>query len=331
MVLFTNDHQASRAFCEAFSFQLVDHHMPNATCFLIAYSVVFVLELARWRLPSTGKVGWWTRVVLMGAASVSLFTHTLYLLDRIFLATSGTTSTWAISWHDWGILSAWTLALAYVWLLIQRSENWIGIFVLPFVLMLVSVSIILSPKTLESANSATGWRLLHGFAMMVGTMLVSLGFAMAAMYFLQAWRLKNKRASQSRFQLPSLEYLQLFGRNCLLGSAASIGFGMVSGVIMNLTRDGRVEWLDRGILFSAGLFVWLVIASAIQWQLSRRGSGDATAWMNILSFLIVAAAVALVLSTPHGGNQMFAPDENGQSSVNRDLRVEPSLSEGKVP
>jgi hypothetical protein len=100
---------------------------------------------------------------------------------------------------------------------------------------------------------------------------------------------------------------------------------------MNLTRDGRVEWLDRGILFSAGLFVWLVIASAIQWQLSRRGSGDATAWMNILSFLIVAAAVALVLSTPHGGNQMFAPDENGQSSVNRDLRVEPSLSEGKVP
>lgn len=267
----------------------------------------------------------------MGAASVSLFTHTLYLLDRIFLATSGTTSTWAISWHDWGILSAWTLALAYVWLLIQRSENWIGIFVLPFVLMLVSVSIILSPKTLESANSATGWRLLHGFAMMVGTMLVSLGFAMAAMYFLQAWRLKNKRASQSRFQLPSLEYLQLFGRNCLLGSAASIGFGMVSGVIMNLTRDGRVEWLDRGILFSAGLFVWLVIASAIQWQLSRRGSGDATTWMNTLSFLIVAAAVALVLSTPHGGNKMFAPDENGQSSVNRDLRVEPSLSEGKVP
>ncbi|MFN7447171.1 MAG: hypothetical protein ACK56W_08465 [Pirellula sp.] len=305
--------------------------MPNATCFLIAYSVVFVLELARWRIPSTGKIGWWTRVILVAAASVSLFTHTLYLLDRIFLATSGTNSTWAISWHDWGILSAWTLAVAYGWLLIRRSENWIGIFVLPFVLMLVGVAIILSPKTLGSANSATGWRLLHGIAMMGGTMLVSLGFAMATMYFLQAWRLKNKLTSRSRFQLPSLEYSQSYGRICLLGSAASIGFGMVSGVIMNLTRDGRVEWLDRGILFSAGLFVWLVIASAIQWQLSRRGSGDATAWMNILSFLIVAAAVALVLSTPHGGNKMFGPSVEGQTSVNRDLLIEASSSEGKNP
>jgi hypothetical protein len=106
---------------------------------------------------------------------------------------------------------------------------------------------------------------------------------------------------------------------------------MVSGVIMNLTRDGRVEWLDRGILFSAGLFVWLVIASAIQWQLSRRGSGDATAWMNILSFLIVAAAIALVLSTPHGGNKMFAPSDQSQTSVNRDLLIETSSSEGKNP
>jgi hypothetical protein len=305
--------------------------MPNATCFLIAYSVVFVLEIARWRLAATGNVGWWTRAVLVGAASVSLFTHTLYLLDRVFLATSGTTSTWAISWHDWGILSAWTLALAYVWLLIRRSENWIGIFVLPFVLMLVGVAIVLSPKTLESANSATGWRLLHGVAMMAGTMLVSLGFAMAAMYFLKAWRLKNKRSSSSRFQLPSLEYLQSFGKNCLLGSAASIGFGMVSGVIMNLTRDGRVEWLDRGILFSAGLFVWLVIASAIQWQMSRRGSGDATAWMNILSFLIVAAAVALVLSTPHGGNTVFNPVVNGPPSAPLGELTEPSTSEGKAP
>jgi hypothetical protein len=305
--------------------------MPNATCFLIAYSVVFVLEFARWQLPSSGRFGFWIKVILIGAVSVSIFTHTLYLLDRIFLATSGSANMWAISWHDWGILSAWTLAMAYAWLLIRKSENWIGIFVLPFVLLLVGVAIILSPNTSESANSATGWRLLHGVAMMVGTMLVSLGFAMATMYFLQAWRLKNKRVSRSRFQLPSLEYLQSYGRTCLLGSAASIGFGMVAGVIMNLTRDGRVEWLDRGILFSAGLFVWLAIASAIQWQLSRRGSGDATASMNILSFLIVAAAVALVLSTPHGGNKMTDPEIEKMETVNRTLQAEQSPSEGEVP
>jgi hypothetical protein len=53
--------------------------------------------------------------------------------------------------------------------------------------------------------------------------------------------------------------------------------------------------------------------------------------MNILSFLIVAAAVALVLSTPHGGNKMFGPSDEGQTSVNRDLLIEASSSEGKNP
>lgn len=98
---------------------------------------------------------------------------------------------------------------------------------------------------------------------------------------------------------------------------------MVSGVIMNLTQDGRVEWLDRGILFSAGLFVWLVIASLAQWLLARRGSGHAIAWMNVLSFLIVAIAVLLVLSTPHGGNQPgVRPEES---------RPNPTLQPGEVP
>ncbi len=69
---------------------------------------------------------------------------------------------------------------------------------------------------------------------------------------------------------------------------------------MNLTQDGRVEWTDRGILFSAGLFSWLVFAAAAQWFSSTQGRGEWTALVSILSFVIVVAVLGYVISTPHG-------------------------------
>ena len=274
--------------------------MPNATCFLVAYALVLCLELGRWvGLSPKGKS--WLMKLLIATTAIGLITHTLYLLDRVFLSAASNQS-WrlAFSWQDWGILCAWALAIAYGWLLLRRSESWIGLFVLPLLLAIIGVSISIPSKPLNHAASASLWRIVHGISMTIGTMLVSLGFAMAIMYLIQEWRLKTKRANKGVLRLPSLEYLQTLGSYCLLCSAGSIGFGMVSGVIMNLVQDGRVNWTDRGIPFSGGLFLWLAIASAIQWYFAKRGRGHFTAWMNILSFVIVAIALYLVVSAPHG-------------------------------
>jgi hypothetical protein len=280
--------------------------MPNATCFLVAYGLVFCLEMARWiGLSPQGKS--WLMKLLIAMTAIGLMTHTLYLLDRIFLTAVANTP-WRLvsSWHDWGILSAWALAIAYGTLLLRRTESWIGLFVLPLLLILVGISLAVPKDRLGEASSATVWRLVHGVAMTLGTMLVTLGFAMAIMYLVQAWRLKTKRPNQGVLRLPSLEYLQSLGSFCLLFSAGSIGFGVVSGVIMNLVQDGRVNWTDRGIVFSGGLFLWLTVASAVQWHLAKRGKGHFTAWMNILSFVIVGIALALVVSAPHGTDEPVA-------------------------
>ncbi|MEQ1829337.1 MAG: cytochrome C assembly protein [Pirellula sp.] len=292
--------------------------MPNATCFLVAYGLVLLLELGRWAgLSPQGRAR--LKKLIIATTFLALLTHSLYLLDRLFLS-AVSNSPWRLvtSWHDWGILTAWGLAVAYGVLLLKRSESWIGFFVLPLLLVLVGVSIAIPMAPLGTASSATIWRLVHGVAMMIGTMLVTLGFAMAIMYLIQAWRLKSKRANSGVLRLPSLEYLQSFGSTCLLASAGSIGFGVISGVIMNLVQDGSVNWSDRGIVFSAGLFLWLAVASAVQWHLAKRGRGDFTAWMNILSFMIVAVAIALVVSAPHGmeapkasPTSRFEPAETG--------------------
>jgi hypothetical protein len=274
--------------------------MPNAVCFLVAYALVLCLELGRWvGLSSRGKS--WLMKLLVCMTALGLLTHTLYLMDRVFQS-AASDATWrlALSWHDWGIMTAWGLAIAYAALLLRRSESWIGLFVLPLLLVLVGASIAVPSVPLNPASSASLWRIVHGVSMTLGTMLVSLGFAMAIMYLFQAWRLKTKRPTKGLLRLPSLEYLQSFGSTCLLCSAAAIGFGVASGVIMNLVQDGQVNWADRGIVFSGGLFLWLALASAVQWHFANKGRGHFTAWMNILSFVIVAIALYLVVSAPHG-------------------------------
>ncbi len=277
--------------------------MPNATCFFIAYALVLALELTR-------VFGWIPRFkrllvrALIGLTSLALLTHTLYLLNQIFLSADASSFRLFHSWQDWGILSAWTLGMAYAYLLWKRSEHWIGLFVLHLLLALVAAAVFLPADVrFTRPSSAPGWRLVHGLAMTVGTMLITLGFAMAVMYAVQSWRLKTKQATQGSFRLPSLEYLQSYGKLCLIGSASSIGFGVLSGVIMNLTQDGRIAWLDRGILSSAGLFVWLTFASIVQWHWARRGRGEITAWMNVLSFAIVALVLVMVIRSAHGSAQ----------------------------
>lgn len=293
--------------------------MPNATCILIAYAMVLLLEGVRWLIPSGSPVrDKRFRFTLLCLSFIAIFTHTLYVLDRYFLSRLNSApggGQLLVSWHDWAIFASLAIAIVYGFLLVRRGDSRVGAFFLPPILLLVASSFALPEITsANSAYSVTGWRYAHSIGMTVGTVLVSIGFAMGLMYFLHSSRLKSKRRLGARFPLPSLEYLQNSGRNCLLGSAISIGFGMVAGVIMNLTKDGQVEWMDRGILFSGGLFLWLVFASIAQSILTKRGSGRATAAMNILSFAIVAAAVVLVLTTPHGGNRKIDVDGTVEKS-----------------
>ncbi|MCU0710966.1 MAG: hypothetical protein MUC43_02825 [Pirellula sp.] len=295
--------------------------MPNVICFLLSYLLLLVMELIRGKFP-VGSVGVVLTRLLIVSATIAVFTHSLYLLDRLFLALANEESPLYLSWHDWGTLSSWMLAAAYYTMLLRRPNNRIGIFVIPLLILLVGGTFLLPSDIGIRNSSASGWRLAHGVGMTLGTMLISLGMAMAIMYFIQSSWLRSTKPRRFKLQLPSLEYLESFGRKCLLGSAASIGFGMVSGVIMNIVKDGQVEWLDRGILFSGGLFLWLIAASITQWQFSQRGRGQSTAAMNIISFVVVVAALALVLSTPHGSNTApeVKPISSQSETIEKDFR-----------
>lgn len=276
--------------------------MPNASCFLIAYLLVLLIEGLRLAVTRESWREWLTRFSLL-LFVIAWMTHTLYLADVVIQGFSQQQGLrYLKTWADWSIVAAWMIALAYSMMLWRRSDKQIGIFLLPLILMLVALAVIFpSEGPIGRANSTVSfWRMVHSLAMLLGTMLVTLGFAFGVMYFVHAWKLKQSLTRRWMFRLPSLEYLQSMGRSCILGSAAAIGFGVISGAIMNFTRDGFVAWSDRGIVLTTALFIWLCIAAVAQKISSRRGKGDWIAALNILSFAIVVAALSAVVTAPHG-------------------------------
>lgn len=279
--------------------------MPNATCFLIAYLLVLILEALRFASSSDLTRRWVVRVSV-GMFLLAWLTHTLYLVDLVIQsALQDQGIRYLKTWADWSIMAAWVIALAYCVMFWRRSDKQIGLFLLPLILILVGLAVVFpSESPMGRATSTVSfWRMVHSMAMLTGTILVALGFASAVMYFVHAWKLKRTPAMGWNFRLPSLEYLQQMGRNCILGSAAAIGFGVVSGAIMNFTRDGFVAWTDRGILLTTALFIWLCIAAVAQKISSTKGKGEWTAALNILSFAIVVAALAAVVTAPHGATK----------------------------
>ncbi len=285
----------------------------TVSCFLLSYIIVLALELSRlyMRIP-------WRMVVVVLMAIIALVTHGLFLADR-FTASYRTSGHWTVpaTLFDWSLLAAWVLGLVYLLLTvrqlkIQRPANAIGSFLLPLVLaMILGALAVRSGQPFDRSSTSSLWRYVHGGSLSLGTVAVAVGFGAALMNLVQEYRLKHKKPMAGLMRLPSLEYLQTMGRGCLVASTISIAGGLVSGVVLNFSRHGSVNWLESGIVFCGALLIWLVIASILEWQAALRQTSWA-AYLNIISFLIVSIAVGLVFISPHGRPTSFIVQEMHQ-------------------
>ena len=78
--------------------------MPNATCFLIAYLLVLILETLRFASSSDLTRRWVVRVSV-GMFLLAWLTHTLYLVDLVFQsALQDLGIRYLKTWADWSIV-----------------------------------------------------------------------------------------------------------------------------------------------------------------------------------------------------------------------------------
>jgi hypothetical protein len=261
-------------------------------------------------------------------AVLGLFTHTIYLVNEARL---GPAATPLSSWHHWYLLAAWVLAVTYFYLLCSHPKITAGLFLLPLVLGLVAAAHLAadrSPVPAEQADRAWVW--IHGGALLMGTVVVLVGFAAGLMYLVQAWRLKHKRPPSARFRLPSLEWLQQANSRALVISTLLVAVGFVSGVVLNQIhhagedRDAAMAWSDPIVWTSALLFGWLIVVLVFGAVYKPVRMGGKVAYLTLGSFVFLLLVLWVLLFGPsEHGDRKEAVVSSGWSVVGEPLTPDP--------
>ncbi|MEM6365922.1 MAG: cytochrome C assembly protein [Planctomycetota bacterium] len=267
----------------------------SVTCFFTSYSVVLVLESVRLLARIPGRA-----LAVLAMTGVGLFTHVVYLVLRASESAAATNSGRLATWTDWSLMVALGIAIAFFCLYVRRPDTVVSFFFIPLVLALIGLAVAVRDLPAFDRSEATQvWQNVHAISMMVGSAAVLFGFLAGLMYLVQSARLKRKRAG-SALRLPTLESLQILNRRCLIISTAAVGVGLISGVIMNWNRLGEIPWTDRGIILSAVLFIWLAVATLIEFFYAPASRGRKIAYLTLASFGFLVLAVGAVLSSSHG-------------------------------
>jgi ABC-type uncharacterized transport system permease subunit len=217
-------------------------------------------------------------------------------------------------WHHWCLIAAWGIAVAFIILHWQRARASVGVFILPLVIGLVVIAGFFSPDQLFPAERAGRiWGVVHGLLLLLGTVIVTIGFAAGVMYLVQSRRLKQKQLPGRGIRLPSLEWLQNVNERSLLFSSLLLGGGLLAGIILNAVHHSRDEdplpWSDPVVVTSGALFLWLMASCFFNWVYRPARVGRKVAYLTVASFIFLAIALAMTL---------FGPSSHA-TSVSREL------------
>jgi hypothetical protein len=258
-------------------------------CFAASYGVTLLLEASRlfFRLPVRF-------IVMVLFAAAGLFAHTVYLAMLAQRELPGGLP--LSSWQEWCLLAAWVLAATYLMLVLRRPESAIGIFLLPVVEGLIGVAYLLRDMPhFDRSEAQQYWGILHGVSLLLGTIVVSLGFVAGLMYLVQSYRLKQKLAPRPGFKLPSLEWLQNLNERSLVLSSGFLLLGIAAGTVLNIVRqEAGVPWTDRVIWISGVLVVWVAAALLFNGLYRPARQGRKVAYLTVASFVVLVLVLGIV-------------------------------------
>jgi len=190
----------------------------SITCFAASYLVVLVVDLLRVWMPKSAIRS--TIKIIFSLAG--FFAHTVFLIHHTNLSLDQS-GLWLGSWFGWSLAGAWLLMLAQLWLIFKKSRSNFGLFLLPVVLGLIGWGTLIGRETLFTADrEKTIWGAIHGISLLVGTVVVALGFVFGIMYLFHLKRL-NGAVSLALARVAAAEHRTIVARVCLL---SWIGFGI---------------------------------------------------------------------------------------------------------
>lgn len=267
----------------------------SVMCFAASYAVALALEVSRLFVRVVARTP-----LRIGFAAAGLFAQSVYMVYQFRQnAAAGVPS---LSWYTGCLTLAWVFVAAYLVTFLASRRSTSGLILLPTSLLLIGMAHAF-PNTQERF---TAWTVLHGVSLGVGMTLVAFGFTTALLYLFQSWRLKHhKLLSVPRLWLPSLEQLQRMNERCLLASLGFLGFGLVSGIALNMVRARsahKIPWTDPVVLASMVWLLWLLAVAVFSSVYRPARQGRKVAYMTLGSFLFLALILGIMWTMPsqHG-------------------------------
>ncbi len=278
----------------------------SVACFAASYGVALVCEVSRLFFRS-GVRG----ALMLGFAAAGLLAHSLYLAIRLTHQGEGPVA----GWFEWFLLAAWIMAAAYLYLTYYHPRNPIGLFVLPLVLGLIAVGYLF--RGAAAFGGARAWGLVHGLSLLMGTVVVLIGFVAGLMYLIEARRLKQKRPPASRFRLPSLEWAEKVNGRTLVFSTILLGIGVLSGLALNASHHSQgqtaLPWTDPVVWSSGLLLAWLLVAAVFNFAYRPARQGRKVAYLTLASMIFLLLALGMILWAPsqHPSQQTLGGNRPG--------------------
>jgi len=166
---------------------------------------------------------------------------------------------------------------------------------------------VVSREAFTASQAKTAWNMVHGSALLFGTISVALGFVFGVAYLIHARRLKQKLPQSRLFRLPPLEWLQKASERALMISVGLLAIGLVSGVLVNFIQTQKykganplIAWSDPIVWTSSILFVWLFASAVFSMVYRPARQGRKVAYLVIASFLFLLLELVLVWWLGHG-------------------------------
>jgi hypothetical protein len=200
---------------------------------------------------------------------------------------------------------------------IRQHQSVIGLFIIPVVMILIWIGIGFgSENQFTASQSRTVWYTIHGISLLLGTAVVALGFVFGVVYLMQADRLKRK-LPQTKFRLPSLEWLQRSSEKSLFVSALLLALGLISGIAINQVQTemlgaprGVIAWSDPVIWSSGILFAWLFAATTFNLFYRPARQGRKVAYLVVTSFLFLILELGIVWWAGHASGSGLMEIQN---------------------
>lgn len=298
-------------------------------CFFASYSLALGFEAVR---AARGLP--WLRWPAVASAAAGLLAHTLFLLDR-FRATN--LPPLLSSTQDWLLVVAWVACVLYLFVVGYDRRVGVGIFVLPVILVLVSVAYFVSDTPsaavrggIESAEKEAlqGWLMLHASLLGLGIAGVVAGIVLSLMYLVQHRRLRHKQAGPSGLTLFSLERLARWNRLSVVAAVPLLSLGLAVGFLLGYLahrQGGEVSLWDPVVV--ASCIAWVVMVAVLGRAIKADDTaGRAVAVRTLLAFgFLLTTLLGLQLVTGGGGHGVESwktgpsgpPDGLGKAEVAR--------------